>query len=82
MTRPGRGTQRGVVAALLFAGTGALVDDGRAGGGLLLDRTLAAVLYGLIVTPFLFPLIGRILGVRARSGGRSRGRTRRAGARR
>ncbi|MDT7572219.1 MAG: hypothetical protein QOE05_2393 [Actinomycetota bacterium] len=68
----------GVVAALLFAGTGALVDDGRAGGGLLLDRTLAAVLYGLIVTPFLFPLIGRILGVRARSGGR----TRRAGARR
>jgi rod shape-determining protein MreD len=72
----------GIVAALLFAGTGALVDDGRAGGGLLLDRTLAAVLYGLIVTPFLFPLIGRILGVRPRSGGRSSGRSRRAGARR
>lgn len=52
----------GVLAALLFAGTGALVDDNRAAGGLLLDRCLAAVLYGLIVTPFLFPLIGRILG--------------------
>lgn len=68
----------GIVAALLFAGTGALVDDGRAGGGLLLDRTLAAVLYGLVVTPFLFPVIGRILGVRPRSGGRKR----RKGARR
>jgi rod shape-determining protein MreD len=51
----------GVLAALLFAGTGVLVDDDRAGGSLLLQRCLAAVLYGLIVTPFLFPLIGRIL---------------------
>ncbi len=54
----------GVLAALLFAGTGALVDDHRAGGQLLLDRCVAAVLYGLIVTPFLYPLIGRILGTR------------------
>jgi rod shape-determining protein MreD len=53
----------GVLAALLFAGTGVLVDDSRAGGTLLLDRCLAAVLYGLILTPFLFPLIGRILGI-------------------
>jgi rod shape-determining protein MreD len=52
----------GVLAALLFAGTGALVDDHRAAGDLLLQRCLAAVLYGLIVTPFLYPLIGRILG--------------------
>jgi rod shape-determining protein MreD len=59
----------GVLAALLFAGTGVLVDDSRAGGSLLLDRCLAAVLYGLIVTPFLFPLIGRILGSE-RDGGR------------
>lgn len=54
----------GVLAALLFAGTGALVDDSRAGGSLLGDRCLAAVLYGVIVTPFLFPLIGRVLGLR------------------
>jgi rod shape-determining protein MreD len=59
----------GVLAALLFAGTGVLVDDSRAGGTLLLDRCLAAVLYGLILTPFLFPLIGRILGI-GRDGGR------------
>ncbi len=52
----------GVLAALLFAGTGALVDDHRAAGELLLQRCLAALLYGLIVTPFLYPLIGRILG--------------------
>jgi len=52
----------GVLAALLFAGTGALVDDHRAGGDLLLQRCLAALLYGLIVTPFLYPLVGRILG--------------------
>jgi len=52
----------GVLAALLFAATGALVDDQRAGGELLLNRCVAAVLYGLIVTPFLYPLIGRILG--------------------
>ncbi len=67
----------GVAAALLFAGTGVLVDDGRAGGSLLLDRMAAAVLYGLVVTPFLFPMIGRILGVRPRSG-----RARRSEARR
>src|SRR4051794_29599107 len=54
----------GVLAALLFAGTGVLVDDHRAGGSLLLERCLAAVLYGLIVTPFLYPLIGRILRTR------------------
>jgi rod shape-determining protein MreD len=53
----------GVVAALLFAGTGVLVDDDRAGGMLLLERCGAALLYGLIVTPFVFPLVGRILGV-------------------
>jgi rod shape-determining protein MreD len=70
----------GIAAALLFAGTGALVDDGRAGGGLLLDRTLAAVLYGLVVTPFLFPAIGRILGVRPGSGGRPRRRRPRSSA--
>ena len=52
----------GVVAALLFAGTGVLVDDHRAGGDLLWQRCVAAALYGLIVTPFLYPLIGRILG--------------------
>lgn len=54
----------GVLAALLFAGTGALVDDNRAAGALLLDRCGAALLYGLIVTPFLYPLVGRMLGVR------------------
>jgi rod shape-determining protein MreD len=54
----------GVLAALLFAGTGALVDDSRAGGSLLLERCLAAVLYGLILTPFLFPLMSRILGIK------------------
>jgi rod shape-determining protein MreD len=70
----------GIAAALLFAGTGALVDDGRAGGGLLLDRILAAVLYGLVVTPFLFPAIGRILGVRPGSGGRPRRRRPRSSA--
>jgi rod shape-determining protein MreD len=53
----------GVLAALLFAGTGVLVDDNRAGGSLLAERCLAAVLYGLIVTPFLYPLIGRLLGI-------------------
>lgn len=58
----------GVLAALLFAGTGALVDDQRAGGELLLDRCVAAVLYGLIVTPFLYPLIGRILGTEREAG--------------
>jgi rod shape-determining protein MreD len=52
----------GVLAALLFAGTGVLVDDHRAGGSVLLQRCVAAVLYGVIVTPFLYPLIGRILG--------------------
>jgi rod shape-determining protein MreD len=55
-----------VVAALLFAGTGVLVDDTRAGGSLLIQRCLAAVLYSVIVTPFLYPLIGRILGTARR----------------
>lgn len=58
----------GVLAALLFAGTGALVDDDRAGGTLLVDRCIAAVLYGVIVTPFLYPLVGRMLGVQRGEG--------------
>ncbi|HSP38228.1 MAG TPA: rod shape-determining protein MreD [Frankiaceae bacterium] len=62
----------GVLAALLFAGTGVLVDDSRAGGALLLQRCLAAVLYGLIVTPFLFPLIARILRGKQRTGREAR----------
>jgi rod shape-determining protein MreD len=53
----------GVLAALLFAGTGVLVDDHRAAGSLLVTRCLAALLYGVILTPFLYPLVGRILGV-------------------
>lgn len=58
----------GVLAALLFAGTGVLVDDSRAGGSLLLERCLAAVLYGLVLTPFLFPLMTRILGTKQEGG--------------
>jgi rod shape-determining protein MreD len=62
----------GMLAALLFAGTGVLVDDSRAGGSLLLQRCLAAVLYGLVLTPFLFPFIARILTGKRRTGQEAR----------
>jgi rod shape-determining protein MreD len=51
---------------LLFALTGAFVGDDRAAGSLLATRVAAGVAYGLILTPFVYPLTRRLLGVRSR----------------
>lgn len=48
----------GVLSSLLFAASGALVDDSRAAGATLGQAVAAAALYGVLLTPFVFPFIG------------------------
>lgn len=57
----------GVASALLFAGTGVLVDDSRAGGATLATSVLSALVYAVVLTPFLFPLVARIARPRPRT---------------
>jgi len=51
----------GALAALLFAATGTLVDDSRAGGATLVQAVVASVLYAVLLTPFVFPGISWVL---------------------
>jgi MFS family permease len=55
-----------VLTPLLFAVTGAFVGDDRAAGSLLATRCLAGFGYGLLLTPFVYPLTRRLLGERTR----------------
>lgn len=61
-----------VATPLLFALTGAFVGDDRAAGVLLLTRCLAGLGYGLLLAPFVYPLIRRLLGPRSRQRRRTR----------
>ncbi len=49
----------GALAALLFAATGTLVGDSRAGGATLVQAVVASVVYAVVLTPFVFPGIRR-----------------------
>ncbi|MCW2547037.1 MAG: putative rod shape-determining protein MreD [Mycobacterium sp.] len=55
-----------VATALLFALTGALVGDHRAGGDLLLTRCLAGAGYALVIAPVAYVLAWRMLTPRRR----------------
>lgn len=46
---------------LLFLATGALLGDPRVSGVPLAGRTAAVVLYDLVLTPFVFPLVAGLL---------------------
>ncbi len=51
----------GVLSALLFAATGALVDDSRAGGDSLGRSVVGGAVYAVLLTPFAFPFISWLL---------------------
>jgi rod shape-determining protein MreD len=55
-----------VATAVLFAVTGALVGDHRAGGSLLLTRCEAGAGYALVIAPFAYLLTGLLLIPRRR----------------